>query len=364
MTRASEGKPRRSVLAPKPKRLYNSKTRSEFVKEHPFKIELLKSLVFLEKSSNALPELIRNDNKQLASLYTSYNNGVTDVIKSNGDRVFDSINNLRDTVTELIASQTKEDKTLIKALQVTTSTLQDMLSTVSRLERKAFGPRTRRPETHMYVKADKGRKTSPRRQNNDSQKSLPTRQRHQQHKLSEFAKSDKGRKATPRRQNNDSQKSLPTRQRHQQHKLSEFAKSDKGRKATPRRQNNDSQKSLPTRQHHQQHRWSEIAKSNKGKKAIHRKQKNKIVHTLHQLERMLSANPRATTKAKPGERHLQHHRDGIGKTKLDIQDHYDTADYGSKHLKSHKRRSYADLVTLLHSYNSNNFDNTMTNDFQ
>ena len=328
MTRASEGKPRRSVLAPKPKRLYNSKTRSEFVKEHPFKIELLKSLVFLEKSSNALPELIRNDNKQLASLYTSYNNGVTDVIKSNGDRVFDSINNLRDTVTELIASQTKEDKTLIKALQVTTSTLQDMLSTVSRLERKAFGPRTRRPETHMYVKADKGRKTSPRRQNNDSQKSLPTRQRHQQHKLSEFAKSDKG------------------------------------RKATPRRQNNDSQKSLPTRQHHQQHRWSEIAKSNKGKKAIHRKQKNKIVHTLHQLERMLSANPRATTKAKPGERHLQHHRDGIGKTKLDIQDHYDTADYGSKHLKSHKRRSYADLVTLLHSYNSNNFDNTMTNDFQ
>ena len=328
MTRASEGKPRRSVLAPKPKRLYNSKTRSEFVKEHPFKIELLKSLVFLEKSSNALPELIRNDNKQLASLYTSYNNGVTDVIKSTGDRVFDSINNFRDTVTELIASQTKEDKTLIKALQVTTSTLQDMLSTVSRLERKAFGPRTRRPETHMYVKADKGRKTSPRRQNNDSQKSLPTRQRHQQHKLSEFAKSDKG------------------------------------RKATPRRQNNDSQKSLPTRQHHQQHRWSEIAKSNKGKKAIHRKQKNKIVHTLHQLERMLSANPRATTKAKPGERHLQHHRDGIGNTKFDIQDHYDTADYGSKHLKSHKRRSYADLVTLLHSYNSNNFDNTMTNDFQ
>ena len=328
MTRASEGKPRRSVLAPKPKGLDNSKTRSEFVKEHPFKIELLKSLVFLEKSSNALPELIRNDNKQLASLYTSYNNGVTDVIKSNGDRVFDSINNLRDTVTELIASQTKEDKTLIKALQVTTSTLQDMLSTVSRLERKAFGPRTRIPETHMYVKAVKGRK------------------------------------ASPRRQNNDSQKSLPIRQRHQQHKLSEFAKSDKGRKATPRRQNNDSQKSLPTRQHHQQQRLSEIAKSNKGKKAIHRKQKNKIVHTLHQLERMLSANPRATTKAKPGERHLQHHRDGIGKTKLDIQDHYDTADYGSKHLKSHKRRSYADLVTLLHSYNSNNFDNTMTNDFQ
>ena len=338
MTRASEGKPRRSVLAPKPKRLDNSKTRSEFVKEHPFKIELLKSLVFLEKSSNALPELIRNDNKQLASLYTSYNNGVTDVIKSNGDRVFDSINNLRDTVTELIASQTKEDKTLIKALQVTTSTLQDMLSTVSRLERKAFGPRTRRPETHMYVKADKGRKASPRRQNNDSQKSLPNRQRHQQHKLSEFAKSDEGRKATPRRQNNDSQKSTSTLQRHKQHKLSEFAKSDEDRKVTLRRQNNDSQKSLPTRQRNQQHRLSEFE--------------------------MLSANPRATTKAKPGERHLQHPRDGIGKTKFDIQDHYDTADYGSKHLKSHKRRSYADLVTLLHRYNSNNFDNTMATDFQ
>ena len=338
MTRASEGKPRRSVLAPKPKGLDNSKTRSEFVKEHPFKIELLKSLVFLEKSSNALPELIRNDNKQLASLYTSYNNGVTDVIKSNGDRVFDSINNLRDTVTELIASQTKEDKTLIKALQVTTSTLQDMLSTVSRLERKAFGPRTRRPETHMYVKAVKGRKASPRRQNNDSQKSLPNRQRHQQHKLSEFAKSDEGRKATPRRQNNDSQKSTSTLQRHKQHKLSEFAKSDEDRKATLRRQNNDSQKSLPTRQRNQQHRLSEFE--------------------------MLSANPRATTKAKPGERHLQHPRDGIGKTKFDIQDHYDTADYGSKHLKSHKRRSYADLVTLLHSYNSNNFDNTMATDFQ
>ena len=330
MTRASEGKPRRSVLAPKPKRLDNSKTRSEFVKEHPFKIELLKSLVFLEKSSNALPELVRHDNKQLGSLYTSYTKDVRDAIKSNGDRVSDSINELRYIVNEMMTSQNEMDKTLIKSLQVITSTLQYVLSTISRIEGKAFGPRPRRPATHVYTKADKGRKATPRRQNNGRHTNMVIRKRHQYQKLSGFSKSDKGRKVTPRRLNNDRQTRMPIRKHHQHHKLSGFKKAYTGT----------------------------------GRKAISRQQKNKIVRTINRLQNMLSVNSQATTKAKLKDQPVQRARDGLRKKKYDVEDDSDIPDSGSKELKGHKRRDYADLITLLHLYNPDNFVNTWMTDIE
>ena len=77
---------------------------------------------------------------------------------------------------------------------------------------------------------------------------------------------------------------------------------------------------------------------------------------LHQLQKMLSVISQATTQAKVEERPVRHARDG----------HSDTEDYGSKVLIGHKRRrrSYANLVTFLHSYNPDTFDNTVITDFQ
>ena len=75
---------------------------------------------------------------------------------------------------------------------------------------------------------------------------------------------------------------------------------------------------------------------------------------LHQLQIMLSVISQATPQAKVEDRPVRHARDG----------HSDTEDYGSKVLIGHTRRSYADPVTFLHSYNPDNFDNTLITDFQ
>ena len=69
-------------------------------------------------------------------------------IKSNGDRVSDNIKDLRHAVTELMASQNDMDKTLIKSLQVTTSTLPYVLSIISRIEGKTALTKTSKSCVH------------------------------------------------------------------------------------------------------------------------------------------------------------------------------------------------------------------------
>ena len=431
MTGPSDRALRRAMLTSKPKRLDDLKTRSDFVREHPFKIELLNSLVFLEKSSNALPELVRHDNKQLASLYTSYTKDVRDVIKSNGDRVFNSITDLSHTVTELMASRKEMDKTLVKSLQVTTSTLQDMLSTVSKIVRKAFGPRQQRPATPEYTKADTGGKTTHRRQNSGRLTSMPNRHRtrsetdadtgkkathskqtklrrtrkQNRHRSLSETDTDTGRKATHSKQTKERRTRMSNRHR----SLSE-TDADNDRKATHSKQTKERRTRMQNRHHHRtlsetdtdngrnailskqtkerrtrkqnRHRSLSETDTDNGRKAdesrtgmpnrhrhhtrfakgdngylksIPKQQNNKIMYpNLHQLQIMLSVISQATPQAKVEDRPVRHARDG----------HSDTEDYGSKVLIGHKRRSYADPVTFLHSYNPDTFDNTLITDFQ
>ena len=171
----------------------------------------------------------------------------------------------------------------------------------------------------MYTKADKGRKATPRRQNNGRHTSMVTRKRHQYHKLSRVGKSEKGRKVTPRRLNKDRRAHMPNRHRHRirseteadndrkanhskqtnerqtrmpnRYRTRSEKEADNSRKGTHSKQTNEMHSSMPNRHH----TLSEFAKADKGNlKATHRRQKNKILHTTHQLQKMLSERPTCT----------------------------------------------------------------------
>ena len=315
----------------------------------------MKSFVFLEKSANALPELIRHDNKQLASLYTSYTKGIKDAITSNGDRVFDTIKDFRQTITELIASRKEMDITLIKALQVTTSTLKSMRSTVSRLERKAL-PRSRRQGTLGYAKTYSVENANHRKPTNERRTRMPNRQRHRKRSKTE---ADSVRKANQSKPTNERRTSNPNRQRHRKRSKTE---ADSVKKANQSKPTNERRTRIPNRHHHRTRSENEVdndRKSNHRKQTIERQTRMPNRHLEHES----SSAKKRPTQANPGDTSVEPTRvdkkqrkyQSFSPYSLDERSSiFDTAHYGIQPRKgSQKRAIYID--SSLYNYDMHGF---------
>ena len=171
---------------------------------------------------------------------------------------------------------------------------------------------------------------------------MPNRHRH---RIRSETEANNDRKANHSKQTNERQTRMPNRYRTRSEK-----EADNSRKGTHSKQTNELHSSMPNRHH----TLSEFAKADKGNlKATHRR------HNFFFCTRPISSK-KCCLKDQP----VQRARDGLRKRKYDVEDDSDIPDSGSKELKGHKRRDYADLITLLHLHNPDNFVNIWMTDIE